>query len=122
MADSNISAVATIGIPVTDQKRAVDFYVGTLGFEKRRDLPFGPARWIEVAPRGAATTIALVPPGMPPGIRLVTGDAAAAHAELTGRGADTDGQIMDTGGAAPPMFAVRDPDGNSLIIIENGPS
>ena len=31
--------------------------------EKRTDVPFGDGdRWVEVAPPGAATTVALVPP------------------------------------------------------------
>jgi hypothetical protein len=47
------------GDPGADQRRAVDCYVGTLG-EKRGDLPFEQRRRIEVAPPGAATTIALV--------------------------------------------------------------
>ena len=59
----NIHDVLSIGVPVTDQDRALEFYVETLGLEKRRD---GPApqlggRWIAVAPPGGAVTIALVP-------------------------------------------------------------
>ena len=43
-----------------DPDRALAFYVGTLGLEKRRDVPFGQGqRWVEVAPAGAPTTIAL---------------------------------------------------------------
>ncbi|MEU8892550.1 hypothetical protein [Streptomyces sp. NPDC048442] len=42
----------------------------------RRDVPFGDGRWIEVAPPGA-TTLALVPEGVPTGIRLTTRDADA---------------------------------------------
>src|SRR5215472_2270842 len=36
---------------VQDQDRALDFYVHTLGFEKRRDLPYEQTgfRWIEVS-------------------------------------------------------------------------
>ena len=117
MSEAHIVEVGTVGIPVTDQERAVDFYVGTLGFEKRRDLPFGPFRWIEVAPPGAATTIALVPAGIPAGIRVVTGDADAAHADLTRRGVDADPEVMHMDGVAPPMFSLRDPDGNTLIVI-----
>jgi catechol 2,3-dioxygenase-like lactoylglutathione lyase family enzyme len=118
MPEARISGVGSVGIPVTDQERAVDFYVGTLGFETRRDLPFGEGRWIEVAPPGAATTIALVPAGVPVGIRLTTPDADAAHAALTERGVDTDPEVMRMEGVAPPMFALRDPDGNSLILVE----
>ena len=81
---SHITAVGSVAVPVTDQDRALEFYVGELGFEKRRDLPFGDGRWIEVAPAGAATTIALVPAGIPAGIRLTTQDAGADHANLQG--------------------------------------
>jgi catechol 2,3-dioxygenase-like lactoylglutathione lyase family enzyme len=48
---TRISGVGTVGVPVTDQDRALEFYLGTLGFEKRMDAPFGGGmRWIEVAP------------------------------------------------------------------------
>ncbi|MQY36876.1 hypothetical protein SRB17_48780 [Streptomyces sp. RB17] len=116
---THITQVATIGIRVTDQQKATDFYVRELGFEVRRDVPFGDGRWIEVAPPGATTTVALVPEGVPTGIRLVTRDAAADHAHLHARGVDADAEVLRMGPAVPPMFAVRDPDGNSLILIES---
>src|SRR6266516_7861408 len=95
---TRITKVGAVGVPVADQDRAVEFYVGTLGFEKRRDVPFGPGgRWIEVAPPGAVTTIALVPAGMPVGVRLTTGDAAGAHASLGAQGGDADPEIMRMG-------------------------
>jgi catechol 2,3-dioxygenase-like lactoylglutathione lyase family enzyme len=114
---TRITGVGTVGVPVTDQDRALEFYVGELGFETRRDVPFGDGRWIEVAPPGAATTIALVPASIPAGIRLTTGDAGADHAELSARGVDADPEVLRIP-EAPPMFAVRDPDGNSLILVE----
>jgi catechol 2,3-dioxygenase-like lactoylglutathione lyase family enzyme len=114
---THITGVGTVGVPVTDQDRALEFYVGKLGFEKRRDIPFGDGRWIEVAPPGAATTIALVPPSVPTGIRLMTEDADTDHADLRARGVDADPEVMRMP-EAPPMFALRDPDGNSLILVE----
>ncbi|HEX4661183.1 MAG TPA: VOC family protein, partial [Streptosporangiaceae bacterium] len=60
---TRITQLRTVGVPVTDQSRALAFYSGTLGLEKRLDAPFGDGRrWIEVAPPGATTTIALVAP------------------------------------------------------------
>ena len=119
-----ISQVATVGVPTTDQDRALDFYVGTLGFQKRMDAPFAAGlRWIEVAPAGAVTSIALTPtpPGQPvgvdTGIRLTSGDADADHAALVAAGADVDAEIMRWPGV-PPMFTVRDPDGNTLYVVE----
>jgi lactoylglutathione lyase len=119
-----ITGVRTIGVPVTDQDRAVDFYVGTLGFDKHLDAPVEQlgGRWIEVAPPGATTTIALVPAGqggttgVETGIRLTTADAASLHKELVARGVDV-GELLRWDGV-PPMFTVHDPDGNGLEIVE----
>jgi catechol 2,3-dioxygenase-like lactoylglutathione lyase family enzyme len=60
-ARTQITDVRTVAVPVTDQDRALAFYTGKLGFEKRMDVLMGDGRWIEVAPPGAAATIALVP-------------------------------------------------------------
>ncbi len=123
-ADTSITGVATVAIPVSDQQRALTFYVNVLGFEKRRDAPFGPGnRWIEVAPRGAATTIALPPlgevsPGVDTGIRLTTLDAEADHAFLRAQGVDVGSEVLRFGPSVPPMFTLRDPDGNKLYVVE----
>lgn len=118
-----ITRLLNVGIPVTDQDRALDFYAGTLGFEKRLDSELGPGmRWIEVAPPGAATSIALLPPairegaGVDTGIRLTTTDADADHADLAARGIDV-GDVLRWQGV-PPMFTFRDPDGNTLYMVE----
>ena len=119
---TRISRLTTVAIPITDPERSLAFYVGTLGFEKRRDVPFGNGlRWIEVAPAGAATTIALAPPGGVPtgvdtGIRLGTEDCEADHRELRDRNVDVD-EIARWPGV-PPMFSLRDPDGNTLYVVE----
>jgi hypothetical protein len=57
---SGITDIHTVAAPVNDHDRAVDFFVDTLGFVMRRDIPIGDGtRWIEVAPEGAVTSIAL---------------------------------------------------------------
>jgi catechol 2,3-dioxygenase-like lactoylglutathione lyase family enzyme len=126
MNEHTINGVLTIGVPVSDQDQALEFYLGRLGFEKRLDVPvpqFG-GRWIEVAPPGAGVTIALVParPGVPAGvetgIRLKTGDAAAVHARLKARGVEV-GELLRWPGV-PAMFALHDQDGNGLEIVEAG--
>lgn len=117
--------VRTVGIPVADQDRALEFYVDKLGFAKRLDVPYGDGkRWIEVAPPRATTTIALVPSrggvpaGVETGIRFTTQDADADRADLRDRGVDADEVLRWPG--APPMFAFRDQDGNGLEIVEGG--
>jgi catechol 2,3-dioxygenase-like lactoylglutathione lyase family enzyme len=120
---THITHVGTVVVPVSDQERALEFYLGTLGFEKRLDGTFGEGeRWVEVAPPAAATTIALVraPAGGPTGIEvsLATQDAEADHATLRGRGVDADAELIRMGESVPPMFTFRDPDGNRFRVVE----
>ena len=122
---TRISKVGVVMLPVSDQDRALDFYVGKLGLEKRSDVPFGNGdRWVEVAPADGSTRIALVMPregdsaGGDSRIAFATPDVKADHAALQAAGVDVDEQIMDTGDPVPPMFWFRDPDGNSLLIVQ----
>ncbi len=124
---TRITQLATVIVPVTDQDRAINFYVEKLGFEKRADIPFGDGdRWVEVTPPGASTSIALVPPreGEPVGINtrvgLKTENADADHADLLARGVDADAEVMRMGAPVPPMFFFRDQDGNSFMVVETG--
>jgi hypothetical protein len=79
---------------------------------------------VEVAPPEATTTVALLPtpPGSPVGvdtaIRLLTADAEADNASLLANGVDTD-PVMRFGEDVPPMFTFRDPDGNTLYVVES---
>src|SRR5919198_3558306 len=122
---TRITQVGTVIVPISDQDRALEFYVDKLGFEKRTDTPYGESeRWIEVAPPGATTTIALVPPreGEPTGIQtrvgLTSEDIDADHADLRARGVDVDPEVMRMGDPVPPMFFFRDPDGNNFLIVQ----
>jgi catechol 2,3-dioxygenase-like lactoylglutathione lyase family enzyme len=124
---TRISKINTVVIPVSDQDRAIEFYVDKLGFEKRVDTPFGNGyRWVEVAPADAVTTIAIVPPpeGKPTGnvetgIALQTSDIDADHADLKALGVDVDPEVSRMGGPVPPLVWFRDPDGNTLMIVES---
>jgi predicted enzyme related to lactoylglutathione lyase len=117
-------------IPTTDPDRSLEFYVDTLGLEKRVDETFadGQMRWIEVAPKGATTAIALAPPmeGNPTsvdsGIIISTDDIEADHAALKDAGVDVDPEIARWGPPVPPMFRLRDPNGNALSIVEPLPA
>jgi catechol 2,3-dioxygenase-like lactoylglutathione lyase family enzyme len=122
----NVSQVGRVCVTVSDTDRAIDFYVDTLGFEKVVDLPMGDAgRWVEVAVAGTPTTIALAPPppgqnagGSQTGICLDTSDVDADHAALKSAGVDVDEEVSRYGDPVPPMFWLRDPDGNALIIVQ----
>jgi catechol 2,3-dioxygenase-like lactoylglutathione lyase family enzyme len=122
----HITEVGRIAVPATDQDQALEFYVGTLGFELRSDETFadGKMRWIEVAPKGGSTSIALAPPmeggptAVDTGIVLSSSDLEADHAALRAAGVDVDDEIVRWGDPVPPMFRLRDPAGNTLTIVE----
>jgi catechol 2,3-dioxygenase-like lactoylglutathione lyase family enzyme len=122
----NIAQVGRVCLTVTDTDTAIDFYVNTLGFEKVVDVLMGDAmRWVEVALPGTVTTIALtLPPqgteagGSQTGICLDTSDVDSDHATLKAAGVDIDDEVTRWGGPVPPMFWLRDPDGNSLIVVQ----
>jgi catechol 2,3-dioxygenase-like lactoylglutathione lyase family enzyme len=122
---ARIDAISLVMIPSTDQDRSIEFYAGKLGFEKRTDTAFGGSyRWVEVYPPSGTAGIALAPPreadpvGIQTGISLTTGDIDALHAELLAAGVDVDAEIMRMGEPVPPMFWFRDPDGNTLLVVE----
>ncbi|HEV7132198.1 MAG TPA: VOC family protein [Gaiellaceae bacterium] len=126
MSKLNLAQVGRVCVTVADTDRAIDFYVGKLGFEKVVDTPMGEGmRWVEVALQGTPTTIALAPPppgtdagGSQTGICLDTSDVDSDHATLKAAGVDVDDDVTRWGGPVPPMFWLRDPDGNSLIVVE----
>jgi catechol 2,3-dioxygenase-like lactoylglutathione lyase family enzyme len=128
MSKLNLTQVGRVCVTVSDTDRAIDFYVNTLGFEKVVDVPIdegGTMRWVEVAVNGTPTTIALAPPppgtpagGAQTGIILDTADVDADHTALKAAGVDVDDEVTRYGDPVPPMFWLRDPDGNSLMIVQ----
>ena len=124
-----IDRVGRVAVPVGDQDRAMEFYVGKLGFSVTADVAYadGSYRWVEVAPPGGGTTLAIVPPrpGGPVGIDtnviLTTTDIDEAHAALRDKGVDVDGEVSHMGDPVPPMVWFRDQDGNTLLLVEEGP-
>ncbi len=122
----SLTQVGRVAIAVADTDHVLAFYVDTLGFEKVVDVPMGPdLRWVEVALPGKETTIALAPPppgkeagGKETGIILDTVDVDGDHAALKAAGVDVDDEVSRFGDPVPPMFWLRDPEGNSLCIVQ----
>ena len=99
---TRIRQVATVFVPVADQGRALEFYLGELGFEKRTDFPYGKdSRWVEVAPPGSANAIALVP----------SSEGASA-------GGDEAHCAFSTEDIEADHAALRNRDGNRFLIVE----
>ena len=122
----HIPGVGTVYLAVSDQDRALAFYRDKLGFEVRTDTDYGQGfRWIEVAPVGAYTVIALVRPAREedpqPGGQAPFGfdtpDLEAAMAEFRSRGVEFE-DVRGGEGPVPPMAYLRDPDGNRILLVE----
>ena len=113
-------------IPVSDAERALDFYVNTLGFEKRAD--FGRhdgARLIEVAPPGARRAITLIRGRQVRrgsgdrfvGVVLGTSDIQQTYRQLRARG------VTFTAPPAPQPAGMLqaeflDGDGNGIVLVQ----
>jgi predicted enzyme related to lactoylglutathione lyase len=124
-----ITHLETVAVYVSDQHRARDFYVDALGFELRKDTPFGPTdggmRWIEVAPPGATTVLALfTPPGLEDrigtnsGMVFLCNDVHATTAELMDRGVN----FIQAPTLVPSGWWAQfeDPDGNQFGLSQAG--
>jgi catechol 2,3-dioxygenase-like lactoylglutathione lyase family enzyme len=109
-----------LSVPVSDQQRSKTFYRDVLGFELVREEPMGPGQsWIQLSPKGCATTIALVTwfesmrPGGLQGVMLNVTDIDRDHEELSGRGLKLT-EIKQEPWGRYAMFS--DPDGNGWIL------
>ncbi|MGZ4352916.1 MAG: VOC family protein [Gaiellaceae bacterium] len=130
-----VARIRSVVVFVDDEQRALDFYVGTLGFEPRGEAEWEPGvRCVMVAPAEGEATIALVRPslstmgagraswahervGDPTGIVLETEDVEAAYRDLQARGVrfarppseQEQGRIAAT---------FRDPDGTEFLLVQ----
>jgi catechol 2,3-dioxygenase-like lactoylglutathione lyase family enzyme len=120
MSKTTITDIGTVGIPVSDQDKALEFFVGTLGFEKRLDFRMGDSfRWLTVAAPSASTSVALITgpgAGADTGIRFMVPDAETEHTAMRQRGIAV-GDLLRWPGV-PPMFEFKDLDGNKFEIVE----
>jgi catechol 2,3-dioxygenase-like lactoylglutathione lyase family enzyme len=112
-------------VPVSDQDAAIAFYTDKLGFTLTADVPYGEGdRWVEVAPPGGGTALALVPPqgdyqpGRMTGVAFESSDVQADHRDLKDKGVDVDEQTMGGDGTVPLMFFFRDHDRNHLLVVQ----
>ncbi|HEV7493363.1 VOC family protein [Baekduia sp.] len=128
-ASTTLSNIGVAMFTVADQDAAIAFYTEKLGFELRSDTSFGEngeMRWVEVAPPSSRARLALNPPMRDTpgggGIGVETSDVLGEHARLKAIGGiDLDAEPMQTPGA-PLMFMLRDPDGNTVVVVEAPPA
>lgn len=117
-----ITQLKFVGIPTSDQQRALRFYTEQLGFEIATDQAFdAKQRWIELRIANSATRVVLFTPEGQEG-RIGTffngafacDDVAATYRQLQGRGVDfvSEPQRQPWG-----TFAIfKDPDGNQFVL------
>jgi predicted enzyme related to lactoylglutathione lyase len=117
-----ITQVKFVGIPTTDQNRALKFYTEKLGFEVSTDQVFNEKqRWIELRVANSSTRVVLfTPEGHESRIgsffngAFACDDVTATHRQLSGRGVE-----FVSGPEKQPWgeFAVfKDPDGNQFVL------
>jgi catechol 2,3-dioxygenase-like lactoylglutathione lyase family enzyme len=98
----SVQALGLVSLVVRDYDEALDFYVGTLGFERVEDtvIPQQQKRWVVVKPPGTAGACLLLARASGPGqlarvgdqaggrvfLFLYTDDFEADHARLVGKG------------------------------------
>lgn len=122
-----LSSVSAFILWVTDQDRAVDFYVRTLGLVKQRDNEYGPGlRYIEVSVRGSGTALVLLKRSgrMPdpseervPPVILGTEDIIGAFELLQARGVEFRcAPFRQSWGGLYAEFV--DPDGNVFALSQ----
>ena len=107
-------------IPVTDIDRAKAFYTEKMGFVADHDQEVSDElRFVQLTPPGSACSIAFgrgitdAEPGSVKGLQMVVADAAAAHEELVGRGAEVSDVTHQEWGE---FVTFEDPDGNAWAI------
>ncbi len=122
-----IKRIRITSVWVSDQDRAIDFYVHKLGFVLQTDQQFGPAmRWVEVVPPGAETGIALVKPapgqegnqvGAFSNIVFTTDDIQKTYEELRAKGVVfTEPPTPQPWGVVQALF--QDADGNGFVLVD----
>jgi catechol 2,3-dioxygenase-like lactoylglutathione lyase family enzyme len=116
---------------VDDQRKALDFYTNTLGFQKKRDIPLGTASWLTVVspdqPDG--TELLLEPSGHPavkpykdalvedgiPATSFAVDDVQAESDRLKAGGVTFTQEPTEMGGVTTAVF--DDTCGNLIQIV-----
>jgi catechol 2,3-dioxygenase-like lactoylglutathione lyase family enzyme len=121
-----------VHVPVSDIDRALDFYVGKLGFVVDHETTAGTMHFAQLTPPGSGCSIVIgmseMEPGSLKGTQLVVNDVRKARSELVERGVDcgevlfasrdggmrqaSDDDNLDNSG----FLFLTDPDGNTWAV------
>jgi catechol 2,3-dioxygenase-like lactoylglutathione lyase family enzyme len=116
-----IKAMKFVGVPVSDQQRALDFYTQKLGFRVVTEPFDDHQRWIELGVGRSGTGITLFTPpehksriGTFTGISFVADDVKATFRDLQAKGVVFKQEPKEADWGTFAMFA--DPDGNTFVL------
>jgi len=117
-----IKGIKFVGIPVSDQDKALEFYTKKLGFSITTDQPFNDKqRWIELKVPGADTGVVLFTPeghedriGTFHSISFWTSNVQKTYDELMSRGVEFVGPPKTADWGSSAIF--KDPDGNQFVL------
>jgi catechol 2,3-dioxygenase-like lactoylglutathione lyase family enzyme len=117
-----IKSIKFVGVPVSDQQRALEFYTTKLGFRVITDQPFDDnQRWIELGIGRSGTGIALFTPkghedriGSFSGISFLSDDVIATSRDLAAKGVKFIQEPKKADWGTSAVFA--DPDGNQFVL------
>ena len=137
---TTLTSISIHSVYVLDQDEALDFYVGTLGFEVDADVDMGFMRWLTIRlPADPTRSILLSLPGGPMmsasaatavrdlltqgalgmAANLTTDDCVALHAELAAKGVEFTQEPTEQPYGID--CALRDPFGNHIRITQLTP-
>lgn len=121
-----INQIGQVMLYVSNQDESKDFWTEKLGFEVVSEETNGPMKWIEVAPKGAATSIVLhnkefvaqMNPDMnlgTPSLMFFTEDLDQLYRDLTSKKV-TVGEIVELPGGR--VFNFADHEENYFAVME----
>ena len=111
-------------VPVSDLAASIAFYRDQVGFDLDHETENEFMHVAQLTPRGSGCSIVVgslpsqnqMAPGSMRGLQLVVADAAAARAELIGRGIDCDEITVFDERDGGTFFGFTDPDGNTWAV------
>jgi len=121
-----VDKLMMFSLAVSDMPKAKAFYVDKLGLKVVSDYRRDDANWwvsVSLPDGGASITLTTSHENMKPGamkLYFATSDVAAAHKELSAKGAQVNELKTDLygPGSGVKWFNFEDPDGNQLLLVQ----
>jgi catechol 2,3-dioxygenase-like lactoylglutathione lyase family enzyme len=115
--------ISVVSVYVSDQDKAIDFFVNKLGFELVSDEQFGEGqRWVQVKTPEGETSITIskasefgMTPGNFAGLVFYSDDVKGTVADFKSKGIEITEEANEQMWGVQAQF--KDPDGNTYVIV-----